>query len=588
MRKKISIDYWSFSIDWWPTDANTENSVGWWDQYRVRLHHLADKYVHKKNPLVYPWSHPNQVSSSENSIRPQHSKNNRMDSEHGTEAREADWILHENLYKGPGSCSEDRKRFFKSKVSEQCVFTFDYYVTGDRIHCGLGSFTSYDNLMRFDSRRTGNDSKVEEGSIIDCDFIRVSSEREKVSVCHLDMSVQVQSLKESYVLLSIVKFREEKGYLYQWYPGHSAYLVKNGWNKLCVTFFFPLTIWCFQSCEDEHKNHIDALWKRNHFVVVLPFWYDWDPWIRIKQRRQCCNTCRQRRNSWMSVGPSSEQDWTDGSSAAVRRKTYEVDRSTARIRWVMKVWRLARSPRVSNCISSWTYFALTESWTASWMSRTDGSWRRPRYFFQCISNVFSFENRKVDCDDGGGVDVSFWRERWGEQFPQDWHFCSSGRRRRLDDDATHHEFAQIGDLSGHRVRRDERKASPECGEVTVGKRVHSRRDRFKVFPKVSETEKIRKSCAGTARRVIELPMVPRNRRFTTKVNRRDQSRAARVKTVLVTREILRYTFSERVRVWPLSIRITWSVQIGPVWGVVLEVWWSGFTVYSFWCLVFGM
>ena len=44
------------------------------------------------------------------------------------------------------TCTRVQVRVLKFE-KEQCVFTFDDYVTRDRIHCRFGSFTSYDNSL---------------------------------------------------------------------------------------------------------------------------------------------------------------------------------------------------------------------------------------------------------------------------------------------------------------------------------------------------------------------------------------------------------------------------------------------------------
>ena len=59
-------------------------------------------------------------------------------------AWKAAWIPQRNVYKVSGSYSETRKKVLQTISREQCFFTFYNYVERERIHGGLGSFTSYD------------------------------------------------------------------------------------------------------------------------------------------------------------------------------------------------------------------------------------------------------------------------------------------------------------------------------------------------------------------------------------------------------------------------------------------------------------
>ena len=107
-----------------------------------------------------------------------------------------------------------------------------------------------------------------------------------------------------------------------------------------------------------------------------------------------------------------------------------------------------------------------------------------------LSSVLSKEPCETCCDDARSVGVSFGHKRCGEQsgddgtedqrvreirehrssgIPEDWHRDSSSRRRTVEN-ASHHEFAQVGNIPGHRNGSDKRQASPECSEGEIGRR----------------------------------------------------------------------------------------------------------------------
>ena len=62
-----------------------------------------------------------------------------------------------------------------------------------------------------------------------------TTEEPIVSVCDLDMFVQVQVSKESPAVLSLGKMCEENGFWHEWHPGHPSCLIKNGRNIGCKT-----------------------------------------------------------------------------------------------------------------------------------------------------------------------------------------------------------------------------------------------------------------------------------------------------------------------------------------------------------------
>ena len=60
------------------------------------------------------------------------------------------------------------------------------------------------------------------------------------------------------------------------------------------------------------------------------------------------------------------------------------------------------------------------------------------------------------------------RENRNSGIPEDWHRDSSSRRR-TDENASHHELAQVGNIPGHQNGGDKRHASPECSEGEIGR-----------------------------------------------------------------------------------------------------------------------
>ena len=55
-----------------------------------------------------------------------------------------------------------------------------------------------------------------------------TTEKATENVCDLDIFVQVQFLNESPAVLSLGELCQENGYPYEWHPGQSSYLLKNG------------------------------------------------------------------------------------------------------------------------------------------------------------------------------------------------------------------------------------------------------------------------------------------------------------------------------------------------------------------------
>ena len=79
--------------------------------------------------------------------------------------RKAAWFLHHNVHNSMFVFCESIQ-VLQAKFREKCFFIFSTFFEGERIHCGLGSITSYDVYKWFDSRKTRNDSRVEGPNIL--------------------------------------------------------------------------------------------------------------------------------------------------------------------------------------------------------------------------------------------------------------------------------------------------------------------------------------------------------------------------------------------------------------------------------------
>ena len=117
-------------------------------QFRVRLHHLANKYVLTSEKLGHALG-----------VIQTRSQNQRNPNAPTSEERSVEWTLNieeklrktawtfytKKVNKVPGAYSEDRNKFCKLSPREQCFFTYKT-MSKERvfIHCGLGSFASYD------------------------------------------------------------------------------------------------------------------------------------------------------------------------------------------------------------------------------------------------------------------------------------------------------------------------------------------------------------------------------------------------------------------------------------------------------------
>ena len=109
---------------------------------------------------------------------------------------------------------------------------------------------------------------------------------------------------------------------------------------------------------------------------------------------------------------------------------------------------------------------------------------------------------------------------------EDWH-CDSSSRRRIDEDALHHELAQVGNFSGHQDKIDKRQG-PECGEGKDGRR-DGQRDSPKVLPKVPARVRTQKLCVGSARgRAID-----KGQSKGSKIGRQQRTRSSRASAASV-------------------------------------------------------
>ena len=104
-----------------------------------------------------------------------------------------------------------------------------------------------------------------------------------------------------------------------------------------------------------------------------------------------------------------------------------------------------------------------QEWAVVFRPDHDVHWQSVGPHCQCsawlgdaLSSVFLKEKCKVGCDDAGGGAVSVRHERCGEQSGDDGtedqgvretrHHRDPPNRRWTDEDAPHHELAQVGDL----------------------------------------------------------------------------------------------------------------------------------------------
>ena len=163
-------------------------------QYRVRLHHVANKYVLEGEIGTYTWSHPDWISKS---TKPKRSdireKIYRMDFEHGRKARKAAYILHKNVYTVPVSYSENRNRFFTPSPADSFFFTLSNFIERERIQW-TRELPSFHMMSYSDStpkeQETIQNSK-DPSVIVTANGTIHTTEEATVYVCDLDMLVQV-------------------------------------------------------------------------------------------------------------------------------------------------------------------------------------------------------------------------------------------------------------------------------------------------------------------------------------------------------------------------------------------------------------
>ena len=94
-------------------------------QFRVRLRHLATKYVLKKKIGIFTWSHPDRISKSAKS-RPSNirRKINRMDFKYGRNSQKISLDFAQERVHNSWLIFQESKHVLHTKSRWQCFFTF--------------------------------------------------------------------------------------------------------------------------------------------------------------------------------------------------------------------------------------------------------------------------------------------------------------------------------------------------------------------------------------------------------------------------------------------------------------------------------
>ena len=101
-------------------------------QHRVRLHHLANKYFLKGRNWDLHLESPRLDLKIRKIQTLQHSRKGLSNGLWAWKKKKTSaWILHKNVYKIPGSCSENRHRFFKPSPASNVFFSILEYVEGE-------------------------------------------------------------------------------------------------------------------------------------------------------------------------------------------------------------------------------------------------------------------------------------------------------------------------------------------------------------------------------------------------------------------------------------------------------------------------
>ena len=208
----------------------SDDKIRFW----VGLYRLANYYVLKKGKIgTYTGSHPDRISKSTKSKRSNiRGKTYRMDFENGRDSKESildfdtkEWtqfqvrVLRTNI---DASNRVPRAMF---------LHLLDNFGS-KRIHCGLGSFASYDQQKWFGSRRTGCDSQVE-GSIryYDCKWTYSYDERGN-SIClwcgHVCSSSIIERITHGTLAGKIVRSKR----LLVWMASRSAIISHQPWRNI--------------------------------------------------------------------------------------------------------------------------------------------------------------------------------------------------------------------------------------------------------------------------------------------------------------------------------------------------------------------
>ena len=94
-------------------------------KFRVRLRHLANKYVLRRKIGIFTWSHPDRISKSAKS-RPSNirRKINRMDFKYGRNSQKNSLDFSQERVHKSWLIFQESKHVLHTKSREQCFFTF--------------------------------------------------------------------------------------------------------------------------------------------------------------------------------------------------------------------------------------------------------------------------------------------------------------------------------------------------------------------------------------------------------------------------------------------------------------------------------
>ena len=238
--------------EWWRTDAITENAVVWQDPTLSETSSTRQQERSQKGTIgTYTWSHPDLISKSAKSERSNIlGKMYRMDfwAWKKKQGQQLCFFLHKNVYKVPGSYSENRHRFFKpspatnvsspsTTTSQEREFIMD---SGASLH-----------MMR---------------KVI---WLRKSKQR-------MTFLSKFNDWKNHPQYFRCLICAKRNGFQHEWHPGRPSYLIQNGKKIECNTDkHIPLIV---QACKQPKirpklwKNGSDhQLWATTSEVWLQPF-----------------------------------------------------------------------------------------------------------------------------------------------------------------------------------------------------------------------------------------------------------------------------------------------------------------------------